>query len=1190
MALLGFTLGFGARDEGADNALRNTNKSVTRLFDSMEEGSERAGKAASHMWEMFQSVQLMEISGQITDAFGQVGNLTTGLEAEFVAMDVEARKVTATLGLFGSEGAKARGKIAGLAKSLNTDAGTVAQSFQALELEGDSVGGALDALGVDLAGLVKAQVGLGIETKGLLDNVADLTQSWGFSDEAAANLIDTYTHVATQAGIGSIAFEQFGQNAEKINEILAQSGKAISPENIAEAQVGIAKLAGAFTDLGESPEKAAAGALQLFEALTGEMINQEKMVSGLGGEYGDFFTGIVKEGGFKTAEEMFQLDPTKGMEALTRLEDKIREAGNPEQLSRFHANLTAINPSLSFLAQNSDKTRAALARMGKVAGEDASGAFKKMTKEGFSTGRTLADSYQLMQDSFEMRIRKMGTGARDFMKQSRKAFKIAGDAVEAYSNNPAWSGIVTTALNYDRMGVAGLFTSIAKSADSVSTPIENLDSVFGRLSTRFKLFREIGLQALFVDLDLAATNMEEAINKSRKSMEKLQALFILIGGPGKMLIGIIAGIGGSLAAIGLAMKPLKAVFTPFGELLKSFGKSMTKSVAAPVKGAGKALGLFGKLGMKVLTPLGNLFAWFAPTLTRFGGKFTKALGPVAKVAGRLISTLGFRGGLGFVFRSLGKLLFGWPMLVAQAGLLIAKHFDKIKEFVFKWGEKLLSWMGDKMSDVWNSLTDIDGAQLAKDVVGGIKNFFSKIGELFSGGGMESEAGQKFKAAMVKVIEEGFDIAKEIGRIGKEFASEIGKMIMSVDWSQEASNLALSLEGMIDKGIEKLSDFDPMEFAATISVKFREMLQGIFSGKEGDPGIDWGKVLIAAIDVGRVVGKIAWFIGSVFVKAFQLSVSLMANGLALLGEGLISLFGGLYDITIVPMSEHLAEILFDAFPNAIQKFDEYVRNPFNNVLTFFSELGAKFTGFFTGEGGILTIITGFGERMKEAGMSLVTSIGDGINESWTSVKDGFSTKLDDLQAMLPWNSPAEDGPMQDGGGLFGAGKNFFDEIWGGMQSYFPTLLGGFTDSLRNLSIQGIEALKEPWRVGLGAMFEEVNMAVANNLAYTAGDAVAGYVMGAFDKAKKLVRQLEPDLISLVKGKVLEASLEASGDANFDLGNLEFDDKNFVSLGQIIAREGKETRKVLERIDGRLANQSVAGTARAIAGQAPVANVG
>ena len=174
--------------------------------------------------------------------------------------------------------------------------------------------------------------------------------------------------------------------------MFSKVGKNIPGDEIANMVLKMGQLEGVFVEvLGEAPEQASQNTLKVFEAIAGELVNQEKMLSGLGGSFGDFFTGIVRESGFDNIQEMFQMDPAQAVNALTKMEKKIKEAGDPAQLTRFHDNLSSISPSLSFLVQNVEKTQKSIERMAKAA-DKSEGSFKKMAKQGFSTGRTLAGS------------------------------------------------------------------------------------------------------------------------------------------------------------------------------------------------------------------------------------------------------------------------------------------------------------------------------------------------------------------------------------------------------------------------------------------------------------------------------------------------------------------------------------------------------------------------------------------------------------------------------------------------------------------------------------------------------------------------------------------------------------------------------------------------------------------------------
>ena len=1327
MSLLGFTFGFGAKDDGLDAALKSTTsnadklfssmedggkdasdalKDTTRnadtLFDSMVDGSKKAEGAASELWQALQSIQLGTIQSDLEKVLTDTGSLSTSLEASFASMTVATKPIVAQLGLTGKAASKANAKIAGLAYSTGIGADQVGQAFAAMKLTAKGTEGVLDEMGLTLADLAKAEVTTGVSTKELLDNVADLTLSWGFSDKQAAELVDTYTNVAQSAGLGAVAFKSFGSNAEAINEILSQTGKAVSPEDIAKAQVGLAKLGGAFVDLGETPENATAAAMTFFKAVTGEVINQDKMMSGLGGEYGEFFTGLVKEAGFGSVEDMFQIDPAEAVKQLTVLEDQIKASGDTAQLTRFDANLASINPQLSFLVQNGERTRGSLERLSKVAGDDAAGAFKKMGKDGFSTGRTLQESYERLEASFELRIRKMGGSMGKYVSWQRKAMKQVGDDVKELSESPAWGALTKAMIRMSSgAGLAGALMPATKAADVYRKKVDEvtgevefyrkrtkdateasyefflmqrrLDQSGGGLAARFEAIKSAGIAGFFVDLKDTtkplALRMAEAEHKTEGLAGKMLILQRVMTG----VLPIFSKAVTLFAGLTVIMKPLmpviKAVLKPFkrlGGVFKDLAKSMAKNPIATMRKG------FQKMGKPI-------------------GKVRKALNALWRIFG------GTKGLIRTVATFVAGII-GWPATIAVAVAAAAGLIWGFKDEIAAAFSKAFDWIGGTADRIAEWFDSLDGATMAKNLIQSVKDglksawgsvkaglqwLWGKIVGFFSGGESPEKLAGGVKSSFDKMLGSLGNMGGAIKKFVTDFFGEIAKEFQAVDWAKlgddiifglttawdavvawfkttalpkitavgewfkgadsgeagsaigttlktaftEAVNwMKTELGPMLLKGLyaaydmmtaglnfgsdilgkltKAISEFDfsgkiqgwfdklvpaiegGLAWLRTEGVKkIKDFFAGLFGAEsataaaESAGKFDWSKVVDMFKALGGFAMKVGGFLLNLMWEALKALGTLIVNIVPLMFEVLWTLFSMVWGLLYQPVIDLFLGIWKTIGDKISEKFDSLkktVTEKFGAIKEWFTGVKENLVGALFGPEGAFSPIMELGDKALQAGKDFVDMLWQGISEKWEDFKGNFTGAMDWIREKLPANSPAEDGPLAEGGGLRNDGSNMFEELNIGMKSYFPTLDASFSNMLRLLANSGMSAFKEQLLGNLPDVFDGLTTAISEKMDLAASSVVVSFVDRAYEQAVAKTKRLPGVLTTAMENMVYQLSTDVGGDVETKIDTLAVNDNNTRAILTTLRDEGRMTRRVLKQIDNTIgaSNRSAA----------------
>ena len=222
MSLLGFSFGFGARDDGLGNALENTNQQIGSIERNMGKLSNASQQAQKVFMGAINTLQLNNISGALNKIAGDdTLKLTTSLEATFNAMRNEAAGAIAQISLTTAEYNKNMSKATSLAHSMNVGVGQVAQAMTAQARASASVNAVLKEMGISTKELVRIQGATGQSADDLLANIRNLTDSYSFSTKEAAAFLDQFTKVAKGTRTADTAFGDLSKTLNTLDDALA---------------------------------------------------------------------------------------------------------------------------------------------------------------------------------------------------------------------------------------------------------------------------------------------------------------------------------------------------------------------------------------------------------------------------------------------------------------------------------------------------------------------------------------------------------------------------------------------------------------------------------------------------------------------------------------------------------------------------------------------------------------------------------------------------------------------------------------------------------------------------------------------------------------------------------------------------------------------------------------------------------
>ncbi len=409
------------------------------------------------------SIQLSGISSQLDDVLNSSSNITTGMEAKFVQLRTSAKPFAVQMGLMGKAARKEEGRIVRLAEAMNVGAESVGKISVAFRTAAPKVRKAMDAQGIGIRELIKIERSFGISGTEFIETQADLTQSWDFGEKALARLNDRLVAGSAAVGMTGQAFQITGKAVKILDDAISASGKGRTAEQIEQDIISTNKLAGAFLNAGQSQEAAGQSALKILKAVTGEQIAQEHLMAGLGGEFSGMFKDIAREVGFMDAKGLFALGPAEFAKALVEMEKQT--SGNVEQSARFRKVIASMGSDFSFLLQHGDRAIGAMDRwdtsLVNVDGtaKDVTGSMLKMAKQGFSTGRTLADEATRNVDLTHMTMRAFGKiDMRRAIKNQEKAMKgFSKKMKEVVAKGGPMADFIKTMSLIEQGGIKALF-------------------------------------------------------------------------------------------------------------------------------------------------------------------------------------------------------------------------------------------------------------------------------------------------------------------------------------------------------------------------------------------------------------------------------------------------------------------------------------------------------------------------------------------------------------------------------------------------------------------------------------------------------------------------------------------------------------------------------------------------------------
>ena len=496
---LGFA--FAAQNKGLDEEFKKTRKSMGGINADLDAMTRASGKSRDAFFTMgatartvgrgmtapframgklmdglkgrVDSFNLASIAGDMKALTGEAGNLSDEMDSAFASNAKAVKPLLAGIGKSGKELRKLTGQASGMAYSMGVSAETVGKVMVELESAGGPAKKGLDALNMSVSDFVKFSEVSGIETAKLGSIMGDMQTSWNMTDKQARATADAVLGYGQAAGIGTEGLKGLDGLMEKFNATLADAPPEmqVTAEQMQGMVIGATKLAGAYREMGASQEQAMEYSTQTAELFTKEAVAFQKAAEGRG-EYGDMAKSlmpVLKQWGsweeFGAALKVGALDSTKGMVQLNKI---VQEASNkgfgPADvlMRQLLGTIQETSPSMAWLAQNTNAGQAALAKFDAMSIQT-DGSIKKLGKDGFSTGFTLQESFEMARKGMEHAVRGVaGKEVQGMVKTQMAAYHDTGKEIVKMGSDKTWGPLLKKAVILKRMGVRGLFMSGAK--------------------------------------------------------------------------------------------------------------------------------------------------------------------------------------------------------------------------------------------------------------------------------------------------------------------------------------------------------------------------------------------------------------------------------------------------------------------------------------------------------------------------------------------------------------------------------------------------------------------------------------------------------------------------------------------------------------------------------------------------------
>jgi phage-related protein len=504
--------------------------------------------------------KLNAIAEHIHGIATQGGELTTSLEAQGAQMAKTARAAAVNMGLMGKDAVQFTSKVSGMALGLNIDVNAAADATYAWQHSMES----LRAVGIKSAeDLAKLSEVTGVNAKEFGKSMEKMRKQFHFADKDISQVVSSFVSFGQATGNVGGALADLPGMMDLLSRHAASMGKAMKPDQLADFAAQTAAVAAGLGKMGHSQEQAKEIAMKLADTLVGEQENMQNMFSGTSDELGAFTENLaISTGDVQDAFSLMRKGPQGLVTGIAKMVIAAKKSGkNVSQSMGFLAGRLRgvlgeqMTADLVNMFSNADDamlktmadTRHATKDLGQIA------------KEGFSTGRTLQEAYDMAKDSAIASFRALGHAREHFVADSQKEFGKLTQTLQGLVKKGGPMGkLVEKMADIDAIGAKALLPQTLRPMAAVfGTIVERATPMIGALGAmgfRFKhLVSPIGLATMaitalgarFADLRLKGKTTQQAIDQIG---EDIRGLFKKVPALVKQGVTALKGIFKTVAA------------------------------------------------------------------------------------------------------------------------------------------------------------------------------------------------------------------------------------------------------------------------------------------------------------------------------------------------------------------------------------------------------------------------------------------------------------------------------------------------------------------------------------------------------------------------------------------------------------------------------------------------------------------
>jgi len=662
MQFLGFGFNMAAQDVGLEQSLDTTVKRMGEVNDMVDDQQKKAKDVEkkgiwAKMKEGAKSFNIASIAGNVRKLTGETGNLTSRLEGMGVANAQAAKPILATLDLTEKEHKAMVSRVSSLAIGLQVGAGEIATVFKTIRQAGEPAKKVLDELNMSEKDWVKFTSTSGIAMQDMTGVMGDLSGEWGVAPKRVAGLLNSLVEIGKKTGTGIEALKTATQVVDEFGQVqmgLAQHLR-LSGDEIATATEQAYKLSGAYVQLGATEAQAVALGKDTAKMFM-EQAAAYKKARSMGESLPDDNLLIqLQQMGVTESKAMEILatgekDAVAGMMLLN--EEVKKAAGGTDMhkvmLGKLAQTLGQTGQSLVWLAESSDVGAGALEKVSKMA-LDGKSNLKSFGDQAFTSGRTLAENFELAKDMFKQQVRGIARGnVKKLVGAQMKGYKRMGKQIKTLGSDETWGPLMHAWSTMEQMGVRGLgLAFLDKNASK-------------------------GARDNAIDMGIA---FESGFDALKGLGEELSPVMEILGmfGP----LGPLAAMGGIAALFVMPEEDAKGILGGFYETFKGM-KDMVVNVMDQIPW-GDIWAKVSKTGKKVFYTLTDDIPWrqmlenAMPVIREIASALVGALGDAIKGLAEQFSAGEFALGGAIMGGIMGGMAFGpfGGLVGALAGALIA---------------------------------------------------------------------------------------------------------------------------------------------------------------------------------------------------------------------------------------------------------------------------------------------------------------------------------------------------------------------------------------------------------------------------------------------------------------------------------------------------------------------------------------